>query len=173
MLYLSAIRIIALVSLPVMCVDIGNMSVFQDPNEGVITKNSKTQLAILLPIDPLIEIVKQWDEKLRIERGVNSLWYPKMSTDGMNWGNTNGSTEASRKSFRRGLKKLCNLTGVEYRSSHKLRKGHGVYSVENSENYQDFQAYSQNMGHEDPGTTYKYYSKLSNDDVKAVILRKK
>jgi hypothetical protein len=39
--------------------------------------------------------------------------------------------------------------------------------------YQDFQAYSQNMGHEDPGTTYKYYSKLSNDDVRAVILRKK
>lgn len=22
------------------------------------------------------------------------------------------------------------------------------------------------MGHEDPGTTYKHYSKLSNDDVK-------
>jgi len=40
------------------------------------------------------------------------------------------------------------------------------------QNYQDFQTYSQNMGHEDPGTTYKYYSKLSNDDVRDVILKK-
>jgi integrase len=72
-----------------------------------------------------------------------------------------------------GNPELCKLTGVEYKSSHKLRKGHGVNAVENSENYQDFQAYSQNMGHEDPGTTYKYYSKLSNDAVRAVILRKK
>ncbi len=103
----------------------------------------------------------------------NALWYPKMSTDGLSWGSTEGDTEASRKSFRRGLKKLCQLTGVEYKSSHKLRKGHGVYAVEHSENYQEFQAYSQNMGHEDPGTTYKYYSKLSNDDVKDVILKRK
>jgi integrase len=54
-----------------------------------------------------------------------------------------------------------------------LRKGHGVFAVEHSENYQEIYAYSQNMGHEDPGTTYRYYSKLSNDDVKDIILRKK
>ena len=60
---------------------------------------------------------------------------------------------------------------IEYKSSHKLRKAHGVYAVEHSDNYQEFQAYSQNMGHEDPGTTYRYYSKLSNDDVKSVILK--
>jgi hypothetical protein len=52
-----------------------------------------------------------------------------------------------------------------------LRKGHGVYAVEHSDNYQEFQAYSQNMGHEDPGTTYKYYSKLSSDYIRKVILK--
>lgn len=30
-----------------------------------------------------------------------------------------------------------------------------------------------NMGYEDPGTTFKYYSKLSHNDIKDVILRKK
>lgn len=96
-----------------------------------------------------------------------------MSMGGLSRGDTVGDTEASRKCFRRALEKLYKLTGVEYKSSHKLRKGHGVYAVEHSDNYQDFQAYSQNMGHEDPGSTYKYYSKLSNDDVRAVILRRK
>jgi len=96
-----------------------------------------------------------------------------MSSYGLSWGNTTGDTESSLKSFRRGLRKLCKVTEVEYESSHRLRKGHGIYAVEHSDNHQDFQAYSQNMGHEDPGTTYKYYSKLSNDDVRSVILRKK
>ena len=68
---------------------------------------------------------------------------------------------------------MCNLTGVEYKSSHKLKKGHGVYAVKNSRNLEEFQAYSQNMGHEDPGTTFKYYSKLSHNDIRDVILKKK
>jgi len=173
LLYLSAMRITAFVSLPVRCVDLDAKSVFQFPSEGVITKNKKTSKTILLPIEPLLAIVREWDDLLRKELGVNALWYPKMSTNGLTWGNTEGDTEASRKSFRRGLHKLCKLTGVKYKSSHKLRRGHGVYAAENSENYQDFQAYSQNMGHEDPGTTFKYYSKLCNDSVRAVIWRKK
>ncbi|MHA1267989.1 MAG: hypothetical protein ACTSRS_22390 [Candidatus Helarchaeota archaeon] len=112
-----------------------------------MTKNSKTSITVPLPIDPLLEVILEWDKLVRKELGNNALWYHKMSTDGLTWGNTDGDTEASRKSFRRGLRKLCNLTGVEYKSSHKLRKGHGVYAVEHSDNYQDFQAYSQNMGH--------------------------
>ena len=173
LLYLSSMRITAFVSLPVRCVDIDNMSVYQLTSEGVKTKNSKSAVIILLPIDELIAIVRDWDYLVRKELGINALWYPKMTTDGLSFGKTNGDTEASRKSFRRGLSKLCNLTGVEYKSSHKLRKGHGVYAVKHSNNYEEFQAYSQNMGHEDPGTTFKYYSKLSNDDVRRIILQEK
>jgi len=47
-----------------------------------------------------------------------------------------------------------------------------LYAIEHSDNYQEFQAYSQNIGPLDPGTAYKYYSKLSNDDVKTIILGK-
>jgi len=36
LLYLSAMRITAFVSLPVRCVDIANMTVFQFPSEGVL-----------------------------------------------------------------------------------------------------------------------------------------
>ena len=45
--------------------------------------------------------------------------------------------------------------------------------VKNSRNLEEFTSYSQNMGHEDPGTTFKYYSKLANNDIRDVILRKR
>ena len=67
------------------------------------------------------------DFLIREALGFNALWYPKMNTDGLTWGNTEGDTESSRKSIRKGLRKLCKLTGVEYKSSQKLRKDHGVY----------------------------------------------
>jgi integrase len=120
-----------------------------------------------------LEIVRDWDQLVRIELKPNDLWYPNLSTDGLRWSPTLGlsQSEARRKSFRRGLKKLCARVNIEYRSSHKIRRGHGVYAVMHSKNYEEFQAYSQNMGHEDPGTTFKYYSKLSKNDVRDVILR--
>jgi len=43
--------------------------------------------------------------------------------------------------------------------------------LRNSRNLEEFQAYSQNMGHEDPGTTFKYYSKLARNEVREVILK--
>jgi hypothetical protein len=38
-------------------------------------------------------------------------------------------------------------------------------------NFEEYQSYSQNMGHEDPGTTFKYYSKLSHNDIREIILK--
>ena len=70
------------------------------------------------------------------------------------------------------VKRLCGRAAVRYLSPHKFRRGHGVYTVKHSDNFEEFQAYSQNMGHEDPGTTFKYYSKLSHNDIKNVILKK-
>ena len=74
-------------------------------------------------------------------------------------------------SLRDGVKRLCFRSGIPCRSPHKFRRGHGVCAVKHSRNLEQFQAYSKNMGHEDPGTTFRYYSRLSNDDIKDVILR--
>ena len=72
-----------------------------------------------------------------------------------------------------GVKRLCFRAGIAYKSPQKFRRGHGVYAVKNSRNLEEFQAYSQNMGHEDPGTTFKYYSKLARNDIRDVILQKR
>ena len=52
-----------------------------------------------------------------------------------------------------------------------LVRGHGVFAVKHSDNIEEFQAYLHNIGHEDPGTTFKYYSKLAQNDKRNVILR--
>ena len=175
MLYISAMRITAFMTLPIACVELSEMTVYQLPHMGVKTKNNKSAQTILLPISQLLEIVIEWDQLVRKELGKSALWYPNLSTDGLRWSKNMGvsHSEARRKSFTRGLKKMCARANIEYRSTHKIRRGHGVYAVKHAKNYEEFQAYSQNMGHEDPGTTYKYYSKLSKDDVKNVILRNK
>jgi integrase len=173
LLFLSSSRISALTSLRVRSVDIENMTIYQNPADGVRTKNNKSMETILLPIDVLLEIAKEWHEKLIIEFGENGLWYPTLSTDGLRFTKTElaGDIESRNKSLRNGVKRLCKRAGIEYRSPHKFRRGHGVYAVKHSKNFEEFQAYSQNMGHEDPGTTYKYYSKLSHNDIRDVILK--
>jgi len=84
-----------------------------------------------------------------------------------------GDIESRNKSLRDGVRRLCNRARIYYRSPHKFRRGHGVYAVKNSTNLEEFDAYSQNMGHEDTGTTFKYYSKLAKNDIREVILSKR
>lgn len=81
------------------------------------------------------------------------------------------NVESRNKSLRDGIKRLCLNAEIRYKSPQKFRRGHEVYAVKNSRNLEEFQADSQNMGHEGPGTTFKYYSKLANNEIRNVILR--
>jgi len=175
LLYLSSMRISAITSIKVHSIDLDSMTVYQNPADGVKTKNNKSMETILLPIDELLEVVKDWWEKIVNELGENSLWYPSLSTDGSKFEKTEniGNIASRNKSLRDGVKRLCHRAGLKYFSPHKFRRGHGVYAVKHSSNIEEFQAYSQNMGHEDPGTTFKYYSKLSHNDLRDVILKRK
>ncbi len=175
MMFLSGMRITAFMTLPISFVDIAGKTVFQLPQEGMRTKNNKSAETILLPVEPLVVIVKDWDQLVRKEFRPTDLWYPNLSTDGLRWSSNLGlsQSESRRKSFRRGLQKLCARVNIEYRSSHKIRRGHGVFAVKHAKNYEEFQAYCQNMGHEDPGTTYRFYCKLAKNEVRDVILRNK
>ena len=107
--------------------------------------------------------------------GNYGFWYPTLTTDGLRFTDqeTMGDVESRNKSLRDDVKRLCSMAGIPYRSPHKFRRGHGVYAVKHSSNFEEFQAYSQNIGHEDPGTTFKYYSRLSHNDIRDVILKTK
>ena len=142
MLYPSGMRVSALTSIKLSSIKLGNMTVFQSPSEGVHTKNNKTMETILLPIDPLIEIAKDWYELVYKELGENGLWYPPLSTDGLRFAKQKdiGSIESRNKSLRDGVRRLCNRARIYYRSPHKFRRGHGVYAIKNSSNLEEFDA---------------------------------
>ena len=171
--FLSGMRVSAFVSLPIRCVDIEKGEVIQFPSEGVKTKNSKAAKTFLLPISDLREISLSWYCKVKSELGKDALWYSPVSTDGMEWTSLNvlGSAESRRMSFSRGLKRLCRRSGVEYKSPHKLRNGHGVFGVKTAKTIEEFKAFSQNMMHESMEITDRLYGKLATNDIKYVISR--
>jgi integrase len=171
MLFLSGIRVGAFVTLPVSCIDIENMVIHQLPSAGVETKNSKAAKTFLLPIDDLLEIVREWDKRIRSELGEDSLWYPNLTTDGMKWKYAPvGSTESRRVAFARALKRFCNRVGIDYKSPHKLRNGHGVYGIKKVKTTEEFKAFSQNMSHKSMEITDSLYGELASNDVRNVIL---
>lgn len=171
-LFLSGMRISAFVTLPIKCVDLESGVVEQLPSEGVETKNSKAAKTFLLPIDDLVEVASQWHRYVKKNSPEGSYWYPNLSTDGGDLKvDEIGSSESRRMSFSRGLKRLCNRAGVEYKSPHKLRNGHGVFGVKQAKTVEEFKAFSQNMMHESMEITDRLYGRLARDDVHAAINR--
>lgn len=175
MLFLSGMRISAFVTLPIYCVDLENKSIDQFPSEGVKTKNSKAARTFLIPIDDLFEIVREWDEFVRTELGIDAFWYPNLTTDGMDWlpNQKTGNSDSRRISFSKSLRRFCKLAKIPYLSPHKLRNGHGVYVVKQAEDIEEFKAYSQNMMHGTMEITDRLYGRLDGDDIKAVVTGKK
>ena len=130
MLYLSSMRISAITSIRLPAIDLDRMTIYQNPFDGVQTKNSKTMETILLPIDDLLIIVNEWYEIVIKELGIDALWYPTLSTDGLRFAKQEsiGDVESRNKSLRDGVKRLCLRAGIRYKSPQKFRSGHGVYA---------------------------------------------
>jgi hypothetical protein len=79
--FLSGIRIGAFVTLPLVAVDIENLSVKQWPKLGVKTKFGKQATTYLLDIPDLLSVVKDWDNEVRSILPSNGLWFASLSPD--------------------------------------------------------------------------------------------
>lgn len=173
-LYLSAMRGSAFVTMPIRSVDLPKRKVYQYPEWGVKTKNSKAANTFLLPIPSLLEVVTEWDEKVRaVAESPKVAWYTRLTHDGMAIKTddlvTSRAPSGRRSAFYQGLLELCELTGVEWKSPHKIRHGHGVYGIMHAKTMAEYKALSQNMMHESIQTTDKTYSVLVNEDVGDII----
>lgn len=173
-LYLSAMRGAAFVTMPLKSVDLSKSKVYQYPEWGVKTKNSKAANTFLLPIPALFEVVSEWDLLVRSIAKTNTVaWYTRLDRDGMTIQAddivTNRPPSGRRSAFYQGLKELCDMSGVEWKSPHKIRHGHGVYGIMHAKTMAEYKALSQNMMHETVATTDKTYSVLVNEDVGDII----
>lgn len=174
-LFISGMRDGAFVTLPIGAVDIPNRRIFQLPELGIQTKNSKAAVTTLLPIPRLLEIVSAWDARLRtVSQDPHFAWYTRLGWDGEAL-DPNDLIAAHRKytgrvtSLRQGLIDLCRRAGVEYKSPHKARHGHGVYGIKRARTMAELKALSQNMMHANIATTDGTYGNLVEDDVADII----
>ncbi len=162
-LFLSAMRAQAFVSLPVKCVDLGQMRILQLPSMGVRTKNRKAAKTTLLRIPDLLEVVRAWDARVRAE-GME-LWYPVINPwqqfvkrEVENW-------VSRRSGLWRGMKVICGRAGIPFMSPHKLRHGHIYYMMKRVKDIEQLKTLSQNVMHNSVATTDGIYGRLVADDI--------
>ncbi len=168
--FLSGIRIGAFVSLPLDAVDIENREITQFPSLGVRTKYRKYALTYLLPINELIQVIREWDDKVRKMLPGSGYWFAPLSPwtgeiDPLSTSIGEHRQNIARKNLRDWLFKI----GLPHYSPHKFRHAHIHYGIKNSANVADFKAVSINVMHENMKTTDEIYSRLIDSDVRERI----
>ncbi len=173
LMFLSGMRVGAMVTLPIECVDLGEMRIHQLPGKGVRTKNRKAAVTSLLNIPELMAVAREWDELVRGDLERSSLWFAVISPFGEKIvnGKAGENTINRRVDFNEGLRELCRRAGVAYKSSHKLRHGFAVYALKRAKTMEELKAISQNLMHATIGITDGIYGRLMEDDVHQVITR--
>lgn len=128
-----------------------------------------------LPIPRLLEVVADWDAYLRAHSQDGRLaWYTRLGWEGEAL-DPNDMITPDRKSsgrissLRQGLIELCQIAGVEYKSPHKARHGHGVYGIKRARTMGELKALSQNMMHSNISTTDGTYGNLVEEDVSRIL----
>jgi integrase len=167
LLFLSAMRSQAFVSMPLGALDLERCVVSQFPELGVRTKNRKAARTQLLRIPELLTVVRAWDQRLRAAGlGDEDIWFQALDA----WhANPSGRRDlnwlARRAVLADGLRDLCEMAGVPYLSPHKLRHGHAVYMMKRVKDMRQLKSLSQNLMHTSVAITDGTYGRLVSDDI--------
>jgi site-specific recombinase XerD len=177
-LLLSGMRDKAVVTLPLGCFDPESLEVRQRPSEGVDTKFGKSFQTVLLPFDDdLLEVVKNWSHYLRTEKlfsntdplfpqtkvnqSEHKLSFESAGVKPSFWGGTG--------SIRDILKSRALKAGLAYYYPHSFRHAHVHLAMRSARSAEEIRAISQNIGHENIGTTLTTYGKLDEYRVGEVV----
>lgn len=172
LLFLSGMRADTLASLPMQCIDLPNLRIYQIPSMGVRTKNNKAAITYLLNVPELLDVVRAWDNRLRQRNfAPNALWYAPLNHDGMDFYETSRAIQARHGIIRDDIEMLCKKLGMSYASPHKFRHGHIVYARSFASNMEEVKAISQNVMHANTIITDQIYSGLSANKVQNVITK--
>jgi len=165
--FLSGIRIKAFTTLPIKAIDLENLSVKQWPNLGVETKNKKSATTYLLSIEPLLKVVKEWDQFIRKHLPDSLFWFAHISPDtGFLDSKNNYIGKHRDQRARKDIKEWLYKVELPYHSPHKFRHGFAVYSLNKARDMGDFKAISQNMMHANLSITDGIYGMFSEEEVK-------
>ena len=167
---LSGMRDGAIVSLPLECFDPETLTVYQLPEKGVRTKFSKTIITTLFKFDDrLIRYVLDWYSYLKKEKlfsNINPLFprtkLEQKAKDDLCFTGTEIEPIfwKSAGAFRIILKRRAEEAGQKYYSPHKLRHTATNEAGKYCKTAEELRAVSQNLGHENIGTTLRSYGRL-------------
>jgi site-specific recombinase XerD len=173
LMFLSGIRVGALVTLPIQAVDLPGLAIKQWPELGVATKNGKAATTYLLDIPELLDVVREWDKLVRAELPATAPWFTPLvynySGDEVVLDRLASIHERRRGVVAEGLKELCAAARIAYLSPHKLRHGHAVYALKRARTIGELKAVSQNLMHSDLTVTNGVYGVLTDSDVQHTI----
>jgi integrase len=166
-LYLSGMRVDAFVSMPVKAFDPLERKVLQFSKLGVRTKNGKPIITTLLDIPELYDLVLAWHDK--VKKYPDSMWYGHIDRGNEKLLYIKGCADSRRLLFSRGLKEICGICGISYKSPHKFRHGHIAYAMSGGPDLKTLKAISQNVGHSSIAITDSLYGNLKSGDVAEAI----
>jgi integrase/recombinase XerD len=163
-LLLTGIRDGAIASLKLKHVDLEHCLVKQDPRE-VKTKFRKRIDTFFFPVGDMAgNIVMEWFKYLKEEKlyGINDPLFPRTKLEqNKNNGFTAGGLEPihwnSASQIREVFKIAFELAGLPYFNPHSFRKTIVNLGEKLCKNPEEFKAWSQNLGHESPLTTFTSY----------------
>ena len=164
---LTGIRDKAITTLKLKHIDIDKKLVKQDPNE-VATKFSKRIDTFFFPVgDDIAQIVTDWYDYLTKEKlyGYNHPLFPKtrLEQDSNHCFKPSGLTLEHWKTasaIRNIFKKAFYSIGLPYYNPHKFRDTLVHLGMKVCKTPEDFKAWSQNLGHENPLTTFTSYGNI-------------
>jgi integrase len=170
MLFLSGMRGGAFATLPILALDLENLTVRQWPELGVHTKNSKKATTFLLNIPDLLAPVRRWDAIVRPALPPTTPWYAPIEHY---WGEQSLSNEEPGNcrfnALEKRLKLLFSLVKLEFKSPHKFRHGHAVFGLLHAQTMADYKAVSMNLMHDSIEITDSTYAPMLSSDVQKRI----
>jgi integrase/recombinase XerD len=172
----SGMRDRAIASIRLKHIDLNRQMIHQYPNE-VSTKFSKQITTAFFPVgDDLIQIVADWVNYLRIEKlyGPDDPVFPQtlIVTDadkGFTVAGLKPEFWASAAPIRLMFRTAFERAGLSYFNPHSFRKTLTDLGQRKCQSPEEFKAWSQNLGHESPLTTFTSYGQLSVDRQTALI----
>ena len=165
-MFLSGIRVGALVSLPLETVDLDSRTVKQWPSLGVRTKFGKHATTYLLDIPELNSVIEEWDQLVRSAVPEDGYWFAPFNTlEGGFDTEVDIIGQYRHVRVRKDLKRWLERVGLPYRSPHQFRHGHAVYALKQAQDVADLKAVSMNLMHSNLSITDGVYGIMSQQDI--------
>jgi len=176
-LALTGIRDGAIISLKLKHVHLEKNLIVQDPKE-VNTKFSKRINTFFFPVDDSMrQIVVEWVEELRIKKlyDNNAPLFPRtrLTHDKDNNFAANGLEPIhweSATQIRKIIKEAFEAVGLSYYNPHSFRNTLVELGQQICTTPEQFKAWSQNLGHESPLTTFTSYGTVSMETQGKIIM---